>query len=129
MYGSTPPPPGLASQTPKIFCINGLDECVGRRLQRTRYLLYEKSMILFKNLTANWPTDANETWWQNGDNDDNVDDVDDKEEEEEVEEHGDDDDDDDDVDGGVGASSDDDDDDDDFVMLMFMVTMTMIMIG
>ena len=128
MYGSTPPPRGLASQTPKIFCINGLDECVGRRLQCTRYLLYEKSMILFKNLTANWPTDGNETWWQNGDNDDNVDDVDDKEEEEEVEEHGDDDDDDDDVDGGVGASS-DDDDDDDFVMLMFMVTMTMIMIG
>ena len=55
-------------------------------------------MIPFKTLTANWPTDADETWWQNGDNDDNVDDVDDKEE---------DDDDDDDVDGGVGASSDD----------------------
>ena len=73
-------------------------------------------IIIIKTLTANWPTDANETWWQNGDNDDNVDDVDDKEEEE-VEEH-DDDDDDDDVDGGVGASSDDDDDDDDVVMLI-----------
>ena len=109
MYGGSPPhPPGLASQTPKIFCINGLDECVGRRLQRTRYLLYEKPMIPFKTLTAKWPTDANETWWQNGDNDNiNVDDVDDKEEEEE--EH-----------------DDDDDDDDDVVMLMFMLTMMMI---
>ena len=96
-------------------------------------------MIPFKTLTANWPTDANETWRQNGDNDDNVDDVDDKEEKEE---ENDDDDDDADVDSGVGASSDDDDDvvDDDNVhdsddggdfckMLMFMVTMTMIMIG
>ena len=62
-------------------------------------------MILFKTLTANWTTDANETWWQNGDTDDNVHDVDDKDEEEE--------DDDDDVDGGVGASSSGDDDDDD----------------
>ena len=54
-------------------------------------------IIIIKTLTANWPTDANETWWQNGDNDDNddnVDDVDDKEEKE-VEEHDDDDDDDD----------------------------------
>ena len=68
-------------------------------------------MIIFKTLTANWTTDANETWWQNGNNDDNVDDVDDvddKEEEEEEEEDGDDD-----VDGGVGASSNDDDDDED----------------
>ena len=75
-------------------------------------------MISFKTLTGNWPADANETWWQNGDNDDNADDVD----------------------GGVGASSDDDDDVDvdegddddsddggDFCkMLMFMVTMIMI---
>ena len=99
-------------------------------------------MILFKTLTANWRTDVNEIWWQNGDNDDNVDDVDDKEEKEE---ENDDDDDDAGVDSGVGASSDDDDDvvdddddeDDDNVhdsddfckMLMFMVTMTMIMIG
>ena len=45
-----------------------------------------------ETLTANWPTDANKTWWQNGDNDD---DVDDKEEEEEEN------DDDDDVDGAV----------------------------
>ena len=60
-------------------------------------------MIPFKTLTANWPTDANETWWQNCDNDDNVDDVDDKQEEEEE-------DDDDDVDGD--SSNDDDDDDD-----------------
>ena len=101
-------------------------------------LIDEKPMIPFKILTANWPTDANETWRQNGDNDDNVDDVDDKEEEEE----NDDDDDDADVDSGVGASSDDDDDvvDDDNVhdsddggdfckILTFMVTMTMIMIG
>ena len=64
-------------------------------------------MIIFKTLTANWTTDANETWWQNGDNDDNDDDVDDKEEKEEEEDG------DDDVDGGVGASSNDDDDDDD----------------
>ena len=107
-------------------------------------------MIPFKTLTANWPTDTNETWRQNGDNDaddDNFDDVDDKEEKEE---ENDDDDDDADVDSGVGASSDDDDDvvdddddddddeDDDNVhdsddggdfckMLMFMLTMTMIM--
>ena len=95
-------------------------------------------MILFKTLTANWRTDVNETWRQNGDNDDNVDDVDDKEEKEE---ENDDDDDDADVDSGVGASSDDDDDDDedddnvhdsddggDFCkVLMFMLTMTMIM--
>ena len=47
----------------------------------------------FKTLTANWPTDANETWWQNGDDDDDdddddVDNVDNKggEEEEEEEE-------------------------------------------
>ena len=102
-------------------------------------LIDEKPMIRFKTQTANWPTDANETWRQNGDNDDNVDDVDDKEEKEE---ENDDDDDDADVDSGVGASSDDDDDlvDDDNVhdsddggdfckMLMFMVTMTIIMIG
>ena len=44
-------------------------------------------MIPFKTQAANWPTDANETWWQNGDNDD-------------------------DDDGAVGASNDDDDDDD-----------------
>ena len=109
-------------------------------------LIDEKPMIPFKTQTANWPTDANETWWQNGDNDDNVDDVDDKEEKEE---ENDDDDDDADVDSGVGASSDDDDDvvddddddddeDDDNVhdsddggdfckVLMFMLTMTMIM--
>ena len=62
-------------------------------------------MIPFKIQTANWPTDANETWWQNGDNDD---DVDDKEEEQEEEKENDDDDD---VDGAVGASNDDDDDD------------------
>ena len=68
-------------------------------------------MIIFKTLTANWTTDANETWWQNGDTDDNDDDVDDKEEEEEEEEE--EEDGDDDVDGGVGASSNDDDDDDD----------------
>ena len=43
-------------------------------------------MIPFKTQAANWPTDANETWWQNGDNDD-------------------------DDDGAVGASNDDDDDD------------------
>ena len=67
-------------------------------------------IIIIKTLTANWPTDANETWWQNGDNDDNVDDVDDKEEKEE---ENDDDDDDADVDSGIGARSDDDDDDDD----------------
>ena len=70
-------------------------------------LIDEKPMIPFKTLTANWPTDAQETWWQNGDNDDNVDDVDDKEEKEE---ENDDDDDDAGVDSGVGASSDDDDD-------------------
>ena len=64
-------------------------------------------IIIIKTLTANWPTDANETWWQNGDNDDNVDDVDDKEEKEE---ENDDDDDDADVDSGIGARSDDDDD-------------------
>ena len=85
-------------------------------------------MIPFKTLTANWPTDANETWRQNSDNDDNVDDVDDKEEKEEEN-----DDDDDDV-----VDDDDDDEDDDNVhdsddcgdfckMLMFMLTMTMIM--
>ena len=90
-------------------------------------LIDEKRMIPFKTLTGNWPADANETWWQNGDNDDNADDVD----------------------SGVGASSDDDDDDVDVVddegddddvndddsddggdfckMSMFM--MTMIMIG
>ena len=45
---------------------------------------------------------ANETWWQNGDNDDNVDDVDDKEEEHDG------DDDDAEFDGGVDASCDDD---------------------
>ena len=39
-------------------------------------------MILFKTLTVNWTTDANETSWQNGGNDDNVDDVDDKDQEE-----------------------------------------------
>ena len=39
-------------------------------------------MIVFKTLTANWTTDANETSWQNGGNDDNVDDVDDKDQEE-----------------------------------------------
>ena len=61
-------------------------------------------MIPFKILTANWPTDVNETWRQNGDNDDNVDDIDDKEEKEE---ENDDDDDDADVDSGVGASCDD----------------------
>ena len=74
-------------------------------------------MIIFKTLTANWTTDANETWWQNGDNDDNDDDFDDKEEveeEEEEEEEEQEEDDDDDVDhGGVGASSNDDDDDED----------------
>ena len=94
-------------------------------------------MIPFKTLTANWPTDANETWRQkmmkknddnDDDNDDNVDDVDDKEEKEEEN-----DDDDDDV-----VDDDDDDEDDDNVhdsddrgdfckMLMFMLTMTMIM--
>ena len=63
-------------------------------------------MIPFKTQTANWPTDANETWWQNGDNDGDIDDVDDKEEEQEEENY-----DDDDVDGAVGASNDDDDDD------------------
>ena len=78
-------------------------------------------MIPFKTQTANWPTDANETWWQNGDNDDDVDDVDDKveeeeeeeeaEEEEEEEEEKEEENDDDDVDGAVGASNDDDDDD------------------
>ena len=98
----------------------------------------------FKTPTANWPTDANETWRQNDANDDNFDDVDDKEEKEE---ENDDDDDDAGVDSGVGASSDDDDDDvvdddddedDDNVhdsddggdfckVLMFMLTMTMIM--
>ena len=57
-------------------------------------------MIIFKTLTANWTTDANETWWQNGDNGDNDDDVDDKEEEEEEEEED-------------ASSSDDDDDEDD----------------
>ena len=75
-------------------------------------------MILFKTLTANWTTDAYETWWQNGDTDDNVDDVDDKDEEEE------DDDDDDDVDGEVGASSSDDDDDDDTTIVMKLETGT-----
>jgi len=55
----------------------------------------------FKTLTANWPTDANETWWQNGDDDDdNVDDV--HNEEEEEEEDDDDDDDDDDDEGTTG---------------------------
>ena len=79
-------------------------------------------MILFKTLTANWTTDANETWWQNGDTADNVDDVDDKEEKED---ENDDDDDDADVDSGVGASS---DDGGGFCkVLMFMLTMTMIM--
>ena len=64
-------------------------------------------------------SDANETWWQNGDNyDDNVNDVDDKEEEEEEEEEEDDDDDDDDLvvydsDDDDGDDDDDDDDDDD----------------
>ena len=38
-------------------------------------------MIPFKTLIANWPTDANETWWQNDYYDDNVNDVDDKEDE------------------------------------------------
>ena len=61
-------------------------------------------MIVFKTLTANWTTDANEPLWQNSDNDDNDDDVDDKEEQEEEDDN-------DDVDGGVGASSSDDDDD------------------
>ena len=61
-------------------------------------------MIPFKTLTANWTTEANETWRQNGDNDDNADDKEEKEEEET------DDDDDTDVDGGVGASSDNDHD-------------------
>ena len=65
-------------------------------------------MIPLKTQSANWSADANDTWWQIGDNDDDVDDVDDKEEEEEEEN------DDDDVDGAVGASNDDDDDDDDY---------------
>ena len=38
-------------------------------------------MIPFIKNPDNWPTDANETWWQNGYYDDNVNDVDDEEEE------------------------------------------------
>ena len=69
-------------------------------------------MIPFKTLIANWPTDANETWWQNGYYDDNVDDVDDEEEEHDDDDNDHDDHDDDDEDDDDHVNDDYDDDDD-----------------
>ena len=68
-------------------------------------------MIPFIKNPDNWPTDANETWWQNGYYDDNVDDVDHEEEEHDDDDNDDDDnDDDDDDDDDINDDYDDDDD-------------------